>query len=128
MVLRSNAFHERREFARTDLSCGVKLCLPGGAREGKLLDLSRRGARLQIANAPAIGSLVLLQWAGHEAIGQIIWTRLDCCGVSFDRLLPAEAVEEALGLPAPRVGPAASIRNVQPGRRRRVAGTNPVDG
>jgi len=107
---------DRRDHARTEVSREVTLQLPAGLRHGYLLDLSRSGAQLEAALA--VGSPVLMRWDGHEAFGEVIWSRGETCGVRFDKLLPEEIVDSTAAKPRVKEGPTASVGNIPLGARR----------
>lgn len=114
---------ERRDFLEADASVPAEVHIPTGVRRGELSNLSRFGAELRVASPPAAGSPALVKWADQEVMGQIVWSRADCCGVRFDRLLSVAAVESsaAAAVAAPRTAPSASLGKIPLGARRGAA-------
>lgn len=117
MFGRNLPHQDRREFPRSILSTAVEVHTPAGVRRGSIADLSRSGMRIDLARPPAMGAPVLIKWADHEAIGEVVWVQANACGVRFDRPL-SEGMVERTEASVRRTGPAASVSNIQSGRRR----------
>jgi hypothetical protein len=122
MFRRAPALPDRRDFPRSDLSSDAELQTPSGARPGELTNLSRSGAQIEVAKPPAIGTPALIKWDGGEALGQIVWSRGNSCGIRFDRLLPEDAIQHSVEAAVRRTGPAAALGNIAVGRRRSFPG------
>ena len=89
--------HEVRAIRRSDprvrLDVPAKLQLLGGLKLCRLVNLSRRGARVLLAErAPAVGASGILKICGIDAFAEVIWSRELACGLLFDELLPLEKV------------------------------------
>jgi PilZ domain len=119
--------HERRTSPRIRLDVQAQIRLTTGSRPAQLVDLSQSGARLDLANPPAQGSIVLLAWHGQEHFCKVMWTAEGACGVQFERLLPLPIVLATTGqdlgvapAPAPSV---ANHANIPLGRKRARIGS-----
>ena len=102
--------HGRRQSSRLRLVLEGRLITHRGSYPVRIDNLSREGAHLSRARQDDFTRCVL-QWLGHEAMGQAVWMKDGYCGVLFDKPL-AEAVilatrgqfpdvPEALKLPTP---------------------------
>lgn len=107
---------ERRESPRTRLRAPVEVHLPAGVRRGVIIDISRSGLQVEIDNPPAVGAPTLIKWDDQEAMGQVVWSKVNSCGIRFARPLGEDEVETAAA--ALRTKPAASVTNIQSGQRR----------
>lgn len=112
---------DRRDHPRTSCVVPVEVHIPSGIRRGVILDLSSSGIRIEMDSAPAVGTPALVKWDGQEVMGQIIWEKGGSCGMRFDRPLPDGLVEEVKMISTRRTGAAASVSNIQTGRRRSTA-------
>lgn len=92
--------------------------VPAGSKEAVLTDLSRSGAQLQLEDAPALGSPVLMRWNETEALGQVVWTGHNGCSIRFDRMLAEVLVEQTADYRTRRIGPPASQHRIRFGKRR----------
>ena len=127
MGLQANAqefdFTERRIATRTRVSCPVQLKLPSGQRTGCMLDMSERGARVQVDNPPGVGASVVLEWMSYDAIGKVAWSSGDMCGLMFEKPISPAQVFEAEQHREEFSGPVAEVSNIPLGRRRgRIGG------
>jgi xanthine dehydrogenase iron-sulfur cluster and FAD-binding subunit A len=83
----------RRSDSRVRLDVPAKLQLLSGLKSCRLVNLSRRGARVLLAErAPIVGASGVLKICGFEAFGDVIWSRASECGLRFDASLPLEKV------------------------------------
>ena len=112
---------DRRGADRTRIDCPAQLHLTTGIRFGSLWDLSLGGARVQVSDPPRVGSEVLLKWQSHEAFCHVIWATEDMCGLSFDRPLSPEMLDESLKeeQEAKPAGPVAAVGKIPLGQKRR---------
>src|SRR6187399_1945787 len=109
---------ERRTATRSRVSCPVQLQLPSGRRAGCMLDLSERGARVQMDNPPGAGASVVLEWMCYDAICEVAWSSGDMCGLMFEKPIAPTRVLEAQQLREEFSGPVAEVSNIPLGRKR----------
>ena len=109
---------ERRIATRSRVSCPVQLQLPSGQRIGCMVDLSERGARVQVDNPPAVGASVLLEWTCYDAMCKVIWATEDTCGLMFEKAISMARVIELEQYREEFSGPVAEVSNIPLGRRR----------
>ena len=115
---------ERRSSARYRVDCQAKLRMPMGERQGWLYDISQEGARFTTSNPPPTGTSGLLEWAGFEAFGKIIWSNAEGCGLEFERPLSREVIKAMAARSVSPSGPVANFGNIpvaQKGRRSLVS-------
>ena len=62
-----------------------------GTWEVDLLDLSRTGAKLDIAHKPDVRTGVL-RWLSFEALGDFVWRDRELLAMTFDRPLPLAVI------------------------------------
>ena len=98
----------RRGVARLRLGVPAKLLLLCGTYSCRLVDLSRTGARVALTEHPRLGVEAVLQAAGFEAFGTVVWSLNGEAGMRFDRPL-----DEGLLLRMRDFGDAFPDRNVQ---------------
>jgi len=114
---------DRRVSTRSRVSCPVKLKLPSGQRNGCMIDLSERGARVEVDNPPSVGASVLMEWLCYDALCKVIWATGDACGLMFDKPLSMARVNEVEQYREEFSGPIAEVSNIPLGRRRsRIGG------
>ena len=82
----------RRAFERVPVDCAAQLVTPGSYRSGRLRDLSRSGARLEIDNPPSEGTTAMLRWLSHDSLCTVVWASPVACGLAFVRPLAGEVV------------------------------------
>ena len=78
--------HERRNARRISLSLPVEAELGGGRKVVQLVELSRTGARIVLADAP-VGAGVVIRRAGIESAGAIVWADDGQAGIHFREAL-----------------------------------------
>ncbi len=89
-----------------------------------MVDLSERGARIQMDNPPGVGASVLLEWMCYDAIAKVIWSNGDACGLMFEKPISPQRVLEAQQHHVEEFsGPVAEVSNIPLGRKR-----NPIGG
>jgi hypothetical protein len=109
---------DRREFQRHPLQSAAEIQIPSGTKRGELSDLSCSGAQVSLQGPPAVGTPALLKWGGREAMGQVVWSCANRCGVRFDRPLPESAVQEKIEGAIRRAAPTAAVSKIPAGKRR----------
>lgn len=112
---------ERRTVQRYSVDCPATLKMTGGLRDGRLSDLSEKGARLETAEPPAKGSSGLLQWLDQEHFGTIVWTKDGSCGISFERPIGEDIVARSGELVEIEAGPVAQFGKIPVASRGRRA-------
>ena len=73
---------ERRRARRIQLQLAIELEMGGDKRIGRIVELSRTGARITTDGAQA-GNSVILRRAGVEVHGQVVWTNGSRAGLRF---------------------------------------------
>jgi PilZ domain len=73
---------ERRRARRIQLQIAIELDLDGEKRIGRIVEMSRTGARITTEGARA-GQSVILRRAGVEVHGQVVWTNGSLAGLRF---------------------------------------------
>ena len=109
---------DRRIATRSRVSCPVQLQLPAGQRIGCMVDISERGARVQVDNPPGVGASVLLEWMCYDVLCKVIWSTTEMCGLMFDKPLPMARVIELEQYREEFSGPVAEVSNIPLGRKR----------
>jgi hypothetical protein len=88
----------RRSQGRIDIRLSAKLKSHFGTQPAILQNVSKNGAKVSIVNAPKIGSDVILQWHGNEALGQVVWSTGIECGLTLYSALSEEVLRNTLAL------------------------------
>ena len=109
---------ERRTSVRSRVSCPVQLQLPSGQRIGCMVDLSERGARIQVDNPPRAGASVILEWMCYDAICKVVWATEDSCGLIFEKEISPARVLEVQQHREEFSGPVAEVSNIPLGQKR----------
>ncbi|WP_375290148.1 PilZ domain-containing protein [Qipengyuania sp.] len=119
--LKSSQMPDRRVVQRYQVDCPATLKMAGGMREGRLTDLSVRGAQFDTPEPPTPGTSGLLGWLDQEQFCTVVWSKNQACGVVFERPVGPELVErsgEMIEIPA---GPVAQFDNIPLASRGRRA-------
>ncbi len=74
----------RRANARVRLDLPAELILLEGLRRGRLRNLSRTGASIELSPPPRTTSQGFLRFAGVEVFAQVMWSGGGRCGLVFD--------------------------------------------
>lgn len=106
---------ERRTAERYVVSHKARLITVRGHFEGTLVDMSRVGARLDLADPPMKGTTVLLRWGEWERVCTVVWVTEHACGLSFETPIPEEAITWE---PVPEDRPGAQLHKITEGRKR----------
>ena len=85
----------------------------------QILDLSDRGARLQIAAPPPVGAPALLKWHSHECYCTVAWAADNECGLRFDKDLAQTVLATCAETHSARIKPAAALDRIRIGTKRR---------
>lgn len=110
--------HERRAFARDQVAISARLELPSGGRTVLIVDLTDRGARLQLDRPPPAGAPAVLKWESRVCYATVIWSEEQACGLQFEQILPKAVVAEVTPQEAPRIKPVAALDKIRIGARR----------
>lgn len=86
------AFTGRRGHSRLRMSLEAKVDLIDGPAKCSLENVSARGARIAMVEAPPVHALGLLHCNGFEACFTVIWRMGNRVGVLFDKMVPDETV------------------------------------
>lgn len=114
---------ERRSSTRSRVNCPVQLRLPSGQRSGTMVDLSERGARVEMSSPPGVGASVLLEWMCYDALCNVIWATDNACGLMFEKPISPGRVFEVQQHREEFNGPVAEVGNIPLGRKRgRIGG------
>lgn len=115
---------DRRVARRYVVDCPARLTTPGGDRDGRLVDLSEHGAKLESLDSPAPGTWGFLRWEGEEQYCKVIWAAGNRCGLQFDRAIALALVEKTCSHVEVTLRPVATVGRIPLGQRRsgRLAG------
>ena len=94
----SQASGHKRSQGRLGVRLVAKLKSRTRTQSAILENISKSGAKLAIADPPAIGSEVILQWHGNELFGRVCWTAASHCAVGFGSLVPPALLHATLSL------------------------------
>ena len=109
---------ERRVSARIAIACPVEIRLPSGSRQAALVDMSKTGAKIRLADPPIAGAFVLLRWQDQECFATVNWLAGDICGLAFHRSISDEAIIPTLAANPIRRGPVAKLTRMEFGKKR----------
>ena len=108
---------ERRAAERIEISCPARLRTSYSIWQGDLTDISAAGARFKANTPPKKGVEALLEWDSFEAFCQVVWVKVDECGLRFEREIPELAVDQTESRNQ-RPGTSVSVVNIPLGKRR----------
>ncbi|MGB3712250.1 MAG: PilZ domain-containing protein [Erythrobacter sp.] len=112
---------DRRRNARFTTEIPVTLQTVLGNRQGRISNISDRGAMIEVSSPPPENIAACLILGEEELFCTVVWSNEDACGVEFDRAIGdaklAEIAGEELEQQRER-GPVANVGNIQPGRKR----------
>jgi hypothetical protein len=77
---------DRRRHRRIQVLLSVQVDAGAQPRVGRMTELSRKGARVQLAAPLPVGRVVIRR-AGVELGARIAWVRGDAVGLEFDRAM-----------------------------------------
>ena len=83
-----------------------------------MLDLSERGARVQVDNPPRMGASVVLEWMCYDAMCKVAWATEDMCGLMFEKPISPVRVFEVQQHREDFSGPVAEVGNIPLGQKR----------
>ena len=109
---------DRRQAARLPMTIEVELHLPTGIRSAEVMDMSRTGAQLRLADPPSKGANTQLVWPDNAHYGTVVWSNAGVCGIKFDKAIAEEAVIKTADRNAAPRGPAAELGNIAVGKKR----------
>gem|GEM_PF-3967620 len=87
---------QRRVARRITCDFPAILCTLRGNLQSRIVDISERGAKLQIEGIVEPSANVRLQIEGQDTYCAIIWSRDDKCGLEFERPLNAQTLSSVL--------------------------------
>jgi hypothetical protein len=76
-----------RRQQRIEVSFSVDVQIDDGRHIGRMVELSPRGARVRLANAPGVGRRVTLRRNGGKVCGHVAWRSGTTVGVVFSEQL-----------------------------------------
>jgi len=109
---------DRRSNARFTTEIPIKLRTVLGNREGRISNISDRGAMIETASPPPERIAACLVLGDEEIFCTVVWSGETSCGVEFDRPLGDAMLNDIAGEEIVRRGPAANVGKIQPGRKR----------
>ena len=115
----SERARDRRALTRKPISLSARLELPSGGRSVLIVDLTDRGARLQIAAPPPVGAPALLKWHSHECYSTVAWATNLECGLRFDQELAQTVLATCTETNFARIKPVAALDRIRIGAKRR---------
>jgi hypothetical protein len=116
---------DRRVARRYVIDCPARLSLAGGARHGRLSNLSEHGARFDTELPPPPGVNGFLQWQGQEHYCTVVWSDDGRCGLKFERAIPQSLVESTCSAVDVALRPIAAVGRIPLGQRRAGRLTSP---
>lgn len=84
----------RRSISRLRLILEGRLITHRGSYAVRIDNLSQTGAHLSRTRIDDDAPRCVLQWLGHEAMGEVMWVKGAYCGVKFDKPLSEHVVLE----------------------------------
>lgn len=102
---------------RQRVDCPVRLVTTASDRCGRLWDLSRSGARVQVDKPPPAGTTAILRWLARERFCTVVWSIEGMCGLAFDDPLDWSVVSESIARMQENRA-RASIPRIMPGQKR----------
>lgn len=109
---------DRRVARRYIVDCMARFTMAGGTRDGRMIDLSEHGAKLETALAPIPGTTGFLRWEGEEHYCKVIWSAEGRCGLQFDRPITTHLVERTCSHVEVTLKPVAAVTRIPLGQRR----------
>ena len=89
-----------------------------GEQQGRLANLSPKGAKLLLCSPPNAGTHGRLIIDTHEVYCRVAWNDDDACGLAFEHDLALEAVDTVLAQSQSTIVPVASTDQIPLGRKR----------
>jgi hypothetical protein len=118
---------ERRSIRRFLVDCPASLRTVGGTHNGRITDLSEKGARFEAPALPPSGIDAMLDWGLNEVFCRIAWRKDGACGVSFEQEIPTYLVEESAHSFIEAAMPVADRSNIPLGQKRARLGAPRAD-
>lgn len=109
---------QKRALDREEVSILARLELPGSTRSVRIIDLHKRGARLELTSPPSAGATALLKWRSHECFSTVVWADGSECGLAFDFEVGLPVVSPQRVTSTERSGHVAAIDKIQLGTKR----------
>jgi hypothetical protein len=72
-----------RNWQRVSVALPADIFSLEGKRSGLVLNLCARGAMVEMALPPRLGSEIIIHCGGIEAEGEVVWRRPSQCGIWF---------------------------------------------
>ena len=82
----------KRAHDRQPVRHAAQLITADGVIPGLLHDLSVKGARLMLTQAPPAGEGAVLRWGCFAAVARVAWVEGQECGLEFDDALDIRVV------------------------------------
>jgi PilZ domain len=83
----------KRAMPRLTVGLDANILLPSRNARATLVDISRKGCRLLLAELPQAGTTLMIKIDRTEALGTVTWVRGGKCGVRFDDPITPQQVE-----------------------------------
>lgn len=109
---------DRRSIRRFLVDCPASLRTAGGTHNGRITDLSEKGARFEAKALPPAGIDAMLDWGLNEVFCRIVWNKDGACGVNFEQDIPTYLVEESAHSFIETAMPVANRDNIPMGQKR----------
>lgn len=110
---------QRRMTRRIICEFPAILCTLRGNLTARIIDISERGAKLQIEGIVEPSANVRLQIEGQDTYCTIIWSRDNKCGVEFERPLNPQSLSKVLENAIEEFTPIACTDLIPMGQKRR---------
>lgn len=112
------AQQERRVALRNRINLPARLRTAGSSAAVWLADISELGAGVGMADAPAVGTPVVIRWSCYEVFGTVAWSSSEGCGLMFDMPISREVVLETMREGALKNDRSAETSRIVLGRKR----------
>lgn len=112
----------QRKAKRARVLLAVKLGTEQGEVDGRLRDLSRKGALVECSTVPPVGSEVMFTRGATSVPARVAWTSANRIGLEFAYMIDENEVLVQLGRPAPPSAAPASPYAPPRFRRARLFG------
>jgi hypothetical protein len=109
----------KRKDKRARVLLAVKIRLDGNDVDGRLRDLSRKGALVECGTIPPVGSEVLFTRGTTSVPARVAWTGGNRIGLEFAYMIDGNEVLVQLGRPTADSGQAAATADIRGPRFRR---------
>jgi hypothetical protein len=109
----------KRKAKRARVLLAVKLRTDSGEVDGRLRDLSRKGALVECNSVPPVGSELLFSRGSTSVPARVAWTGGNRIGLEFAYMIDEQEVLVQLGRPTAEIAPSRAPADMSGSRFRR---------